>query len=160
MKCKVRWDFWYPFKCKFTKESCGEKNILNWLNIPFAALKLLVGRPEGHPASKKTEWWGAGVVIWSKVQTCIRPSWCHCHSLSPASVKSRLVLPFCYQLNWVVPEKGPLNGCVWLKIDRTMVMSHWPRCWPTLYMVQYCGIISTAAYRQPVLYTFSYKNTL
>ena len=24
---------------------------------------LLVGRQEGHPACKKTEWWGAGVVI-------------------------------------------------------------------------------------------------
>jgi len=29
----------------------------------FSALTLLVGRQEGHPASKKTEWWGAGVVI-------------------------------------------------------------------------------------------------
>jgi len=29
-----------------------------------------------------------------------------------ASVKSRLVLPFWYWLTWVVPEKGPLNGCV------------------------------------------------
>ena len=29
--------------------------------------------------------------VWSKVQTCIWPSWCHCHSLSLASVKSRLV---------------------------------------------------------------------
>jgi len=27
------------------------------------ALMLLVGRQEGHPACKKTEWWGAGVVI-------------------------------------------------------------------------------------------------
>ena len=27
----------------------------------------------------------------SEVQTCIWPSWCHCHSLSLASVKSRLV---------------------------------------------------------------------
>ena len=36
----------------------------------------------------------------------------HCHSLSLASVKSRLVLPFWYQLTRVVPEKGPLNGCV------------------------------------------------
>jgi len=26
-------------------------------------LTLLVGRQEGHPACKKTEWWGAGVVI-------------------------------------------------------------------------------------------------
>ena len=29
----------------------------------FRALTLLVGRQEGHPACKKTEWWGAGVVI-------------------------------------------------------------------------------------------------
>jgi len=46
------------------------------------------------------------------VQTCIWSSWCHCHSLSLASVKSRLVLPFWYRPTWVVPEKGPLNGCV------------------------------------------------
>jgi len=28
-----------------------------------SALTLLVGRQEGHPACKKTELWGAGVVI-------------------------------------------------------------------------------------------------
>ena len=32
--------------------------------------------------------------------------------LSLASVKSRLVLPSWYRLTRVVPEKGPLNGCV------------------------------------------------
>ena len=31
--------------------------------ISFSALTLLVGRQEGHPACKKTEWWGTGVVI-------------------------------------------------------------------------------------------------
>ena len=31
--------------------------------VAFSALMLLVGRQEGHPACKKTEWWGAGVVI-------------------------------------------------------------------------------------------------
>jgi len=46
------------------------------------------------------------------VHTCIRPSCCHCHSLSLASVKSRLVLPFWDQPTWVVPDKGPINGCV------------------------------------------------
>ena len=46
------------------------------------------------------------------MQTCIWPSCCHCHSLSLASVKSRLVLPFWYRLTQVVPEKGPLNVCV------------------------------------------------
>jgi len=36
-----------------------------WENakIAFSALTLLVGWQEGHPACKKTEWWGAGVVI-------------------------------------------------------------------------------------------------
>ena len=29
----------------------------------FSALTLLVGRQEGHPACKKTEWCGAGVVV-------------------------------------------------------------------------------------------------
>ena len=29
----------------------------------FSALKLLVGRQEGHLACKKQEWWGAGVVV-------------------------------------------------------------------------------------------------
>jgi len=29
----------------------------------FSALTLLVGWQEGHPACKKTEWWGAGMVI-------------------------------------------------------------------------------------------------
>ena len=54
----------------------------------------------------------AWLSVWSEVQTCIRSSWCHCRSLSLAPVKSRLVLPFWYRLTWVVPDKGPLNGCV------------------------------------------------
>jgi len=29
----------------------------------FSALTLLVGQQEGHPACKKTDWWGAGMVI-------------------------------------------------------------------------------------------------
>ena len=57
----------------------------------------------------KTEWWGAGVVI------C--PSRCHCHSLSVASVKSRLVLPFRYRLTRVVPAKRAVKHahvCVYI----------------------------------------------
>ena len=61
--------------------------------LAFSALTLLVGRQEGHPACKKQS---GGVLVWlsvwSKVQTCIWPSWFHCHSLSLASEKSRLVL--------------------------------------------------------------------
>jgi len=58
--------------------------------------------------------------VWSEVHTCIWPSWCHCHSLPLASVKSRWVLPFWYQLTQVVPEKGPLNGCVWSLITQQL----------------------------------------
>jgi len=50
-------------------------------------------------------------VTETEVQTCIQPSRCHCYPLCLVSVKSRLVLPFWYQLTWVVPDKGPLNGC-------------------------------------------------
>ena len=35
-----------------------------WECLAFSALTLLVGQQEGHPACKKTEQWGAGVVIW------------------------------------------------------------------------------------------------
>jgi len=73
----------------------------------FSALTLLVGRQEGHPACKNLS--GAVLAclsVWSEMQTCIWPSWCHCHSLSLASVKSRLVSPFWYRLTRVVPKKG------------------------------------------------------
>jgi len=79
---------------------------------------------EGHPACKKLS---GGLLtwlsVWSEVQTCTQPSWCHCHSLSLASQKSRLVLPFWYRLTQVVPEKGPLNGCVCVYLD---AVSSWP----------------------------------
>jgi len=62
----------------------------------------------------KNEWWGAGVVVCLEQGADL-----HMAQLKPllltvslASVKSRLVLPFWYRLTRVVPEKGPLNGCV------------------------------------------------
>ena len=100
------------------------------LFISLQCFALLVGWQEGHTACKKLS---GGVLawlsVWSEVQTCIRPSWCYCHSLSLASVKSTLVLPFWYRLTrvvtvwelipfavpWatrVVPDKGPLYVCV------------------------------------------------
>ena len=82
----------------------------------FSALTLLVGHQEEHPACKKIEWWGVGMVI------CLEQS-ADClhmvqlmplHPKSPSSLvsfKSRLVLPFRYQITQVVLEKRPLNGC-------------------------------------------------
>ena len=68
----------------------------------FSALKLLVGVQEGHPVCKTLAW----LSVWSEVQTCMG------QLMSLASVKSRLVLPFRYQLTWLVLDKGLLNVCV------------------------------------------------
>ena len=88
-----------------------------YLLTASSALTRLVGRQEGHPACKKLS---GGVLawlsVWTKVQTCIWPIGCHCHSLSLASVKSRLVLPFCYRLTRVIPDKGPLNVCACVRV--------------------------------------------
>ena len=66
-----------------------------WDNVPLSALTLLVGWQEGHTACKRLSGWVlAWLSVCSEMQTCIWPSWCHCHSLSFASVKSRLVSPF------------------------------------------------------------------
>ena len=62
----------------------------------------LAGRKGIRPVKNWVLVW---LSVWSEVQTCILPSWCHCHSLSLASVKSRSVLPFWYWLTWVIPEK-------------------------------------------------------
>jgi len=78
--------------------------------MAFSALTLLVGQQEGHPACKKLGGVLAWLSVWSEVQTCIRPSSCHCHSLSLVS--------FWYWLTRVVPDKGPLNGCVRMCMQR------------------------------------------
>ena len=87
--------FWYLF--------CG------WCcwHISVSALTLLVGGRKGiRPVKNLSGVVLAWLSVWNEVQTCIWPSWCHCHSLYLASVKSRLVLPFWYWFTWVLPEKG------------------------------------------------------
>ena len=91
-------------------------------------------------------WLGGGVLawlsVWSEVQTCIWPSWFHCHSLSLASVNSRLVLPFWYQLTQVVPDEGLLNGCVCVvymneNYEKGMTeKTHLVHCWAACYQFQ------------------------
>jgi len=61
--------------------------------LAFSALTLLVGWQEGHPACKKIEWWGAGMVICLELGADL-----HMAQLMP--------LPL------TVSEKGPLNVCV------------------------------------------------
>jgi len=121
----------------------------------FSALTLLVGRQEGHPACKKlSDEVLAWLSVWSEVQTCIRPIWCHCYSLSLASVKSRLVLPFWYRPTRVVPEKGPLNGCVCVWLARVILC--FMLCFPVSSIVCLFPIRSHDFWHYINLYVYVY----
>jgi len=76
----------------------------------FSALMLLAEHQEGHPACKKTEWWGADVVICldqgadlHMVQLMALPLIVSCFS------KIHIGVTFLVPAH---PDKGPLNGCV------------------------------------------------
>ena len=129
----------------------------------------------------------AWLSVWNKVQTCIWLSWCHCHSLSLASVKSRLVLPW-YRPTRVVQEKGPLNGgvcvcviivncvrsvlrCCWLGVRRSIrPVKNWVmRCWcgylPGARCILFaCGpadatVSSLASFKSRLVIPFWYRIT-
>jgi len=75
----------------------------------------LVGWQEGHPACKKTEWWGAGVVIGLE-----RYADLHIAQLMPLPLtvscfsKIQIGLPFWYRLTWVVSDKRAIKWvCVY-----------------------------------------------
>jgi len=71
----------------------------------------LGGRKGTWPEKKLSGGIPAWLSVWDEVQICIWPSWCHCHSLSLASVKSKLVLVPAHPGN---PRQSPeaVNGCV------------------------------------------------
>jgi len=102
--------FYYCFSCPLL---CAR---LNWLTVSFLA-HIIRSFVRPFTLSSGVLAW---LSVWREVQTCIRLSCCHCHSLSLASVKSRLVLPFWYRLTRVVSEKGPLNGCVCVLFVRSL----------------------------------------
>jgi len=84
-----------------------------YLVLFFSALTLLVGRQEGHPACKILEWWDAGVVICLEQDADL-----HLAQLMPLPLtvscfsKIQIGSTFLVPADLVVPEKGPLNGCV------------------------------------------------
>ena len=61
----------------------------------FSALTPLAGWQEEHPVHKNlSDEVLAWLSVWSKVQmTCVRSSWCKCHPIISALVKSRMIYP-------------------------------------------------------------------
>ena len=92
-----------------------EQNFDDFKMFAVSALTLLVGRQEGHPACKKIEWWGDGMV------TCL--GWdadLHMIQLMPlpltVSCFNKIQIGFTFLVPahldlGIVPDKGPLNGC-------------------------------------------------
>jgi len=77
------------------------------------SLTLLVGQQEGHQACKKTEWWGAGMVICLELSADL-----HMAQLMPllltVSCFSKIQIGFTFLVpaHPGSPRKGPLNVCV------------------------------------------------
>ena len=69
----------------------------------FDAVGWAAGRASG--LQKQSGGVLAWLSVWSEVQTCIWPT-------VSCSSKIQIGLPFRYRLTRIVPEKGPLNGCV------------------------------------------------
>ena len=83
--------------------------------MAFSALTLLVGRQEGHPARKTTEWWGAGVVVCLERGTDL-----HTAQLMPLPLDVSRFSEIQISFTFLVPAhpgspgQGPLNGIVCL----------------------------------------------
>jgi len=130
------------------------------LNCAFSALALLVGRQEGHPACKKLS---SGVLewlsVWFEVHTCIRPSWCHCHSLSLASVKSRLVFTFLVAAHPGSPGQRAVKWvcvcvCGWL--IEYCLFSCWVTVWNSLVSSSKNSLCCTVQANVSFLLNFCY----
>jgi len=72
----------------------------------FSALTLMAGQLAGHPACKKTEWWGAGMVI------CLGRG-ANLLMAQLMSLPFTVSCSFWVQLTRVVLVKGSLNRCWW-----------------------------------------------
>jgi len=101
---------WFFFHYLFQTRSFWD----NWyMSVAYSALTLLVGWQEGHLACKKTEWWGAGMVI------CLeRGADLHVAQLMPLPLtvscfsKIQIGFTFLQPAHLGSPGKGPLNVCV------------------------------------------------
>ena len=119
--------------CKCCNSHCGFcLSCLLWISFPVVWPSVLWrcwlgGRKGIRPVKNLSDVVLAWLSVWNEVQTCIWPGWYHCHSLSLASVKSRLVLPFWYRLSWVVLDKWPLNGCVCVVWPDGVIVRAWSK---------------------------------
>ena len=89
---------WHNGSKAYSAHICGTAcsvYLCRWFALPPVLWCCWLGgrkgiQPVKHLSGEVLAW----LSVWGKVQTCIWPSWCHCHSLSLAPAKSRLVATF------------------------------------------------------------------
>ena len=99
--------------------------------VPSVLWHCWLGGRKGKTVKKLSGGVLAWLSVWSEVQTCIRPSWCHYHSLFLASVKSR-------DSEWQWHQLGHVQVCTSLQTDNhastpplSFLQAGCPSCRPT-----------------------------
>jgi len=105
--------------CWRQQSSTGNKTIFKmycsiYIDLPLVLRCCWLGGRKGiQPVKKLSGGVLAWLSVWSELQICISPSWCHCHSLSLAPVNPDRFyqngLLFWCRFTQVVTEKRPLN---------------------------------------------------
>jgi len=112
MRIKENWFLFFCLKVYFLQSAATCLLYLSPLSpFAFGASTLFVGRQEGHPACKKLEWWGPGIVV------CLeRGADLHMAQLMPlpltVSCFTKIQTGFTFQVpaDPSSPGKGPLNA--------------------------------------------------
>jgi len=90
----------------------------------------------------------AWLSFWGEVQICIWPSWCHCHSLSLASVKSRLVLVLAHPCNPGQSPEGCKTGvCLCVCVCQVLWAKCLVHCWVRFHITVIALIIASRSQR-------------
>ena len=115
LQCQARKDYTFVLFCVVFLYFVSPKRpffIFENDSVPSVLWRCWLGDRKGiRPVI--TEWWGAGLVICLK-----RGADLHMAQVMPMPLtvsyfcKIQIGFTLWYRLTWVVPEKGPLNGCV------------------------------------------------
>jgi len=103
--------------------------------MPSVLWRCWLGSRKGiRPVKKLSGGVLAWLSVWSKVQTCIWPSWCHCHSLVSCFSKIQICFTFLVPAHLGSPgqravKRVCVNGCVWRRCIEAR-----PRPWQSMLL--------------------------
>ena len=132
-----------------TTDYCQQHHV--WWSLPSVLWRCWLGGRKGIRPVKKTDWWGAGVVIcleWGAdlhmAQLTPLPLTVSCFSKIPIGFTFLVLAQLGSPGQRVVPEKGPLNVCVCVSRMTKHVVCSECKNW---VMRHWCGYLSGARCR-------------